>query len=143
MCRKRGLDLRLFQSFRRGVPLNRPKPTELRERHDRGGLPAEVNHLVRLGRFRAGSRLHTHMATVPDNDVANPTARLPRSGQDRQGAAGQRIPRLISRATGPPYHKSSFRPNGQWYHSSARYQRAAYGAAAAGRLSGIWNGAEV
>ena len=75
MCRKRGLDLRLFEGFRRGVPLNRPESTELRERHDRGGLPAEVNHLVRLGRFRAGSRLHTHIATVPDNDVANPTAR--------------------------------------------------------------------
>src|SRR5580704_11788218 len=49
---------------------------EFRERDDGGGLPAEVDHLVRFGRFRAGSRLHTHMATVLDNDVADPTARL-------------------------------------------------------------------
>jgi len=49
---------------------------EFRERDDGGGLPAEVDHLVRLGRIRAGSRLHTHMATVPDNDVADPTAWL-------------------------------------------------------------------
>src|ERR1035437_10166196 len=32
----------------------------LRERDDGGGLPAEVDHLVRLGRIRVPGRLHTH-----------------------------------------------------------------------------------
>src|SRR5271165_5939527 len=110
MCRKRGLDLRLFQGFRRGVPLNRPEPTELRERHDRGGLPAEVNHLVRLGRFRAGSRLHTHKATVPDNDAANPTARpaqmMPvapgaRSNRERLTSPRKRLVQLFTSSRQP------------------------------------------
>jgi hypothetical protein len=60
--REGGLDLRFFQGFGRGVPFHCPEPPEFRKRDDRGGLPAEVDHLVRFGWFRAGSRLETHTA---------------------------------------------------------------------------------
>src|ERR1035441_3692783 len=60
MRRESGLDLRLLQGFPRSVPLHRPEPPQLRERDDGGGLPAEVDHLVRLGRIRVPGRLHTH-----------------------------------------------------------------------------------
>jgi len=55
MRRDRGFDLRLFQGFRRGMPFHRPEPPKLRERNDSCGLPAEVDELVRLGRFRVSS----------------------------------------------------------------------------------------
>jgi hypothetical protein len=60
MRRESGLDLRLFQGLSRSVPLHRPEPPQLGERNDGGGLPAEVDHLVRLGRIWVPRRLHTH-----------------------------------------------------------------------------------
>ena len=52
-----GLDFGLFQRFGGGVPFNRPEPSQIRQRNDGSSLPAEVDHLVRLG---AVSRLHSH-----------------------------------------------------------------------------------
>ncbi len=72
VCRKVGLDLRLFQGLRRGVPFYRTEPPQLYERDDGGGLAAEVDDLVRLGRFWVFSRLRTH--------------RVNRTGQDGEGA---------------------------------------------------------
>jgi hypothetical protein len=54
VCREGGLDLRLFQGFGRGVPFYRTEAPQLRKRDDGGGLAAEVDDLVRLGRIRVG-----------------------------------------------------------------------------------------
>ena len=57
VCREGGLDLRLFQGFRRGVPFYRTEPPQLRERDNDGGLAAEVDHLVRFVPVRVVSCL--------------------------------------------------------------------------------------
>lgn len=51
MRRESGLDLSLLQGFPRSVPLHRPEPPQLRKRDDGGGLPTEVDYLIRLGRI--------------------------------------------------------------------------------------------
>ena len=56
MHRESGLDLRLLQGIPRSVPLHRPEPPQLREWDDGGGLPAQVDHLERLGRIRLMAR---------------------------------------------------------------------------------------
>ncbi len=44
------------------MPFNRPEPSQIRQRNDGSGLPAEVDHLVRLG---TASRLHGHTTAIP------------------------------------------------------------------------------
>ena len=60
MRREGSLDLRLFHGFRRSVPLHCTEPPQLGEWDDGGGLPPQVDHLVRLSRFWAASRLSAH-----------------------------------------------------------------------------------
>jgi hypothetical protein len=46
------------------VTLNGPKAPQLRQRDDRGGLPAEVDDLVRLTRVWITRRLRARTITV-------------------------------------------------------------------------------
>ena len=111
MCRERGLDLGLLQSFGRSVPLHRPEASKLRERDDRGCLPAEMDHLVWLGLFRVASRLDTHTATVPDTGSQGPTTRALRRVVRGPAVAGVRFCRIP--AVGDPrrYHEPEFVDN--------------------------------
>jgi hypothetical protein len=68
--RKRRLYLSFFQDLSRGTAFHRPKPPQVGERHDSGGLPAKVNHLVLLVRALGVGRLRGHGTTVPVSAVA-------------------------------------------------------------------------
>ncbi len=64
VTRQRGLYLRLLPDPGGRVMLNGPKAPQLRQRDDRGGLPAEVDDLVRLTRVWITRQLRAHTITV-------------------------------------------------------------------------------
>jgi hypothetical protein len=70
VCRKRRLYLSFFQDLSRGTALQGPKPPQVEEWHDSGGLPAQVNHLVWLVRALGVGRLRGHGTTVPVSAIA-------------------------------------------------------------------------
>src|SRR5450755_69868 len=57
---QRGFYLGLLQDLGRSEVLHRAKAPQFRQRDDRGGLPAEVDHLVRLTRVRIVRWLGAH-----------------------------------------------------------------------------------
>ena len=111
MCREGGLDLRLFQGFRRGVPFYRTEPPQIRERDDGGGLPAEVDHLVRLFRVRLVSRLHTHTVNGTGDRSGGPGDAL------RHRPADQILDGVNH---GPFGEKNFFIPDGHWAYGPSR-----------------------
>ena len=64
VVRQRSFYLGLLQDPSGGVALDCLQPPQFRQRNDRGGLPAKVDHLVRLAVALIIGRKRTHTATV-------------------------------------------------------------------------------
>src|SRR5262249_32975055 len=78
---QRCLYLGFFQDLSRGAPFHRPEPSQVGERNDGGGLPAKVDHLIRLMRVLVAGRLRGHSTTVPVSVAARRYPRLCRTGE--------------------------------------------------------------
>ena len=80
MCREGGLDLGLFKGLRRGAPFYRTEPPQLCKPDDGGGLAAQVDDLLRLGRIRVLVRSDAHRFHRTGHRSGGPDGTLRRKG---------------------------------------------------------------